>query len=129
MWQEYGSEWTDDGNPGGDWQVGKACSRRFHNPEIPGALVTVYYYPGSYKSEDDDESETFELDVECQTEFMICKDIDDPGGTQEWCTYTYNKDVYDNAFDSVEKAEAAALSALRRFDPVRDIHWDGKPFG
>jgi hypothetical protein len=44
-WVQHGEIWSDDGEPGGDVQVGKAASIRFVDPDFPGRRVTVYAYP------------------------------------------------------------------------------------
>lgn len=124
----------DDGQPGGDVQVGNACSIRLENQELDEEvgggrvhLVTVYVYPeGSERPETPGEVDPTSLSLVMQTEFMVCTDRDDPGGSEVWSDYQY--DTLDTrAFRSVVDAECVAQDFLRAFDPVRDIHWSGGP--
>jgi hypothetical protein len=125
---------TDDGQPGGDVQVGKACSIRLENRELDAEkggghihLVTVYVYPeGSERPETPGEVDPTSLSLVMQTEFMVCTDRDDPGSSEVWADLQY--DILDTrAFRSIAEAGNVALGVLARFDPERDIHWDGGP--
>lgn len=109
-WERYGEIWDDDGQHT-DEQVGNAASARFVNPDLPGRLITVHAFPHapeilnadcphtpvlleSYGNgvgrfapmPDEHDGCTHDLDslgVQAFTEFMICADVDDPGGTGE----------------------------------------------
>lgn len=124
----------DDGQLGGDTQVGKACSIRLENRELDEEvgggrvhLVTVHVYPeGSERLETPGEVDPTSLSLVMQTEFMVCTDRDDPGSSEVWSDLQY--DTLDTrTFRSIAEAENAALGVLARFDPERDIHWDGEP--
>lgn len=172
-WILYGSVAEDDGEPGGDEQIGKAPSIRFRHMDIPGVLVTVHVYPTAPELRAADQPEctheepagwkckngwddlhkpdgrsacvcwlpaahmrcSYDMDsvgLTMQTEFMICRDINDPGSTEEWCDYQYEEldaaPFTGTEEEIVAKANAAALKRVRMFNGERDIHWDGKPF-
>lgn len=67
-----------------------------------------------------------------QTEFMICSDIKDPGGTEEWCDYRYaeldTRPYTGTVEEIIAAAETDALKVVRLFNADRDIAWDGQPF-
>jgi|SRR5688572_14690364 len=117
-WARHGEIWADDGTHS-DEQAGNAASARFVNPELPGCLVTVYAYG--------EMAEPGEIGLLSLTEFMICRDVDEPGSTEEWSTYQYGE-LDHRPLTSVQDAETVALAWVRAFDANRDIHWDGKPF-
>lgn len=107
---------------GGDEQVGRAWDRRFRHPGKPGCLMTVYLY--GVKVDNDAVAAGFELGVQKQVEYMICRDIKDPGGTEVECGYQYeNLDDY-NTLNSVEAAETEAHDWLKKLD-AGDLSWDG----
>lgn len=124
-WQEQGELFEDAGDMGGDVQVGKAFNRRFINPDLPGRLVTVNVYP--IAGDGNNEPDLSEVDIECQVEYMICEDMDDPGGTEVWSDIKYDRDIDVLVSDSIEKAESAAKNYVKRFLPEH-IAWDGEPF-
>jgi len=67
-----------------------------------------------------------------QTEFMICSDIEDPGGTEEWCDYRYceldTRPYTGTVQEILAAAGADALKEVRLFNADQDIAWDGQPF-
>lgn len=124
----------DDGQPGGDVQVGNACSIRLENRELDQKseegrvhLVTVHVYPeGSERPEMPGEVDPTSLSLVMQTGFLVCTDREDPGGSEVWSDYQY--DALDTrAFRNVVDAECVAQDFLRAFDPERDICWNGGP--
>lgn len=143
-WVQYGDVQTDDGDYGGDIQIGKATHIRFTHRDLPGRLVTVMAYPvapeRSIETQEGTKT-TFHgykhdmgsVGIQVQTEFMICKNIDDPGGTEEWsdCQYEdldtrpYNRG---DDTDKIRAAEVDALTFIERFDANRSIAWDGERF-
>lgn len=125
MWIRSGEIWADDGNPGGDEQVGKAASIRFVNPDLPGRMVTIYAYP--HAPEGDDGHDLENLGVDTATEYMICRDLEDPGSTEEWSTYQYGTlDTAPLRADvSVAESVAYLWTSVRKGD---EIGWDGEPF-
>jgi hypothetical protein len=118
MWVQHGVIWPDDGTHS-DEQVGNAASVRFANPELPGRLLTVYAFG--------EMGESGEIDLKTMTEFMICRDLDDPGSTEEWCDYQY-EELDHRPLKGVADAQSVALGWVKSFDANRDIHWDGEPF-
>ena len=141
-WVLHGEPWTDDGEYS-PLQVGKAAHIRFRHASKPGRLLTVTAYPmapeveittrkGSVETFHGYEFDMSKLVVEAQTEFMICDDINDPGGTESWCDYrceALDADPYTGSDDEKTRAaEADALKYVRRFNGERDIDWDGERF-
>lgn len=143
-WVQYGDVNTDDGEYGGDIQVGKASHVRFTHTDMPGRLVTVYAYPTAPERSIETTEGTkttfhgykHDLDsvgIQVQTEFMVCDDIDDPGSTERWSDYRYQEldtrpYTRGDGDDRVKAAEVDALRWIERFDANRDIAWDGEPF-
>jgi hypothetical protein len=140
-WVLHEEPWTDDGEYS-PLQVGKAAHIRFRHTDKPGRLLTMSAYPMAPEVEvvtHKDTVETFhgykadmdKLAVEVHTEFMICDDIRDPGGTENWCDYRCKR--LNTAYsgidgEKVRAAEADALKFVRRFNGERDIDWDGERF-
>ncbi|AXH66453.1 hypothetical protein SEA_SATIS_304 [Streptomyces phage Satis] len=144
-WVQHGEIWTDDGDVGGDVQLGKAASVRFVNPAHPGARVTVYAYAhaperaiegriGSIEVHSGYAPDLDNLGVESQTWFEI--DDDAKGDADEWDpTWSEIQHQSLDTFISpggdderTKMAEAMALAWIRSFSPDRDIDWDGKRF-
>lgn len=138
----HGEPWTDNGDYS-PLQVGKAAHVRFRHLDKPGRLLTVTAYPmapevsittrkGSVETFHGYRFDMDQLAVETQTEFMICEDIGDPGGTESWSDYRYKtltvapRTGSDN--EKTRAAEADALAFIRRFNGERDIDWDGEQF-
>jgi hypothetical protein len=74
------------GDCGGDIQVSDSFTARWTAPLVDGtfALLTVAFYLA------EDDGRTF---VECQTEYLHCRDLQDPGGTEIFCDYDYTEVV------------------------------------
>jgi hypothetical protein len=144
-WTMHGQVWADDGDVGGDTQIGKAASVRFVNPDCPGARVTVYAYAsapersieakvGSIEVFMGYDADLGNLGIESQVWFEI--DDDAEGDADEWDP-TWSEIRYES-LDSyiapgpdekrVAVAEAAALAWVRAYDPKKFINWDGKRF-
>lgn len=101
------------GDVGGEEQVSEGYSVRFYPVVEPvdgrHALITVNLY-AAYGAEGRYSAET-------QTEYMICTDLDDVGGTEEWSDIVYEDSVYD--YPTVEEADAEA----KRLIEVEDADW------
>lgn len=123
-WVERGSM-LDAADAGGDDQVGRAWDRRFHHPDKPGCLLTVYLY--AVRVENDAVPAGFELGIQKQTEYMICGDTDEPGDTEVWSTYTYEVIDGYNTLGSVDAAEIEAHDWLKKLD-AGDLSWNGVRF-
>lgn len=141
-WMMHRAPWRDDGDYS-PLQVGKAAHIRFGHSDKSGRLLTASFYPMAPEVENRSQKgsvETFHgykfdmdrLGVEMQMEYMICEDVNDPGGTEIWCGYRYksfNVGTYGgNADEKVRAAEADALKFATRFNGERDIEWNGEPF-
>lgn len=98
-WQQDGSGVVDGGDIGGDIQAGNSYSIRYVRQDLPGSLITVTFYPVQY-----DGSEPGEWSIQRQTEWLVCEDPADPGGTEIWSDGDY-QDVACVDADSVEVAE------------------------
>lgn len=65
------------GDVGGDVQVGEAFGARWARRLDGGlwAVVTRSYYPAELHGA---------RYLECDTEYLVCTDLSDPGGTEQW---------------------------------------------
>ncbi len=106
------------GDVGGDAQVSESFSVRFHHRDRPGALVTYCYYAADVDLED-----LTTIYVERQTEYLVCTDPDDPGGTEVWSDSRYT--TLHRGFDTVQAATAAAKRAAEAH-LVCDESWSGR---
>lgn len=120
MWQLDGPPMADAGDIGGDNQIGRAFSARFVNLDLRGRIITVYAYPIG-------EGDRVTA-VESATEYLICRDPENPGGTEEWSDYRYQHLEMDmSVISSIEQAEWAAESWIRlRYGA--DFDWNGERF-
>ncbi|MFJ2778136.1 hypothetical protein [Kitasatospora sp. NPDC087315] len=128
----------DDDGTHGDEQRGPACSVRFTNPDLPGAVVTVYAYAHTPERENtvtEDGNEYAEygpdlgsLGVESLTEYATGWNPEDPDSQPEWTRQAYDS-LDTRPFNrNVDAATAAARTWIRSLDPERDFRWDGKEF-
>jgi hypothetical protein len=125
-WYEVeGGIFDDAGDQGGDVQVGRSFSKRFHNTKIPGVHVDAVAYPVA--GDGNSEPDLTDVGVQLCVEFMICTDLKDPGGTEKWCDYRYSNKADPLRYGSVKLAEAAARKVVENFT-LFDIDWDGEPF-
>jgi hypothetical protein len=94
------------GDVGGDVQVSESFSVRFHHRDRPEVMVTYCYYA------------TVEPDVpakivvERQTEYLVCTDPNDPGGSEIWSAYRWT--ALPGGFANVQAAADAANHAAQR---------------
>lgn len=146
------SKWIEDdkgliedaGDVGGDIQVGPAFERRFINPELEVylnpdsprlpmgvttdrhyALVTVQCY--ATKDEDDPSGE---YDVQERIEWLVCTDLDDPGGTEVWSDHKFEHGKLDGTVitGGLEEANREAKARVEAWAPEYIGDWDGIPF-
>jgi hypothetical protein len=121
-WGPDGTGVMEDGDDvGGDIQDGKSFSVRYVRPDLPGALITVTYYPVTQIAG--------EWGVERQVEFMVCDDPADPGGTEIW-----SETATDSVIDVVIYSQAAAEQSACEFaeaalDEAWQHGWGGQPGG
>jgi hypothetical protein len=116
--QQGGGGVLPGGDVGGDRQVSESFSVRFHHRTRPGVLVTYSYYAAV-----DEESPTT-ITVERETEYLVCSDPADPGGSEVWSAYRHA--TLPGGFASVQAAADAALrAALAHL--VCEEPWAGRP--
>lgn len=110
QWQRAEPLVGPGGDCGGDIQAGDAYNARWLQPRADGgtAMVTRSYYVA-----DNDEA-TY---LECQTEYLVCSDPDDPGGTEVWADYRYRELQDGPAQPNDDDAWLAALGAV---EPTTD---------
>jgi hypothetical protein len=132
---------TDAGDVGGDVQAGPAISRRFQKQLADGnwAVVTEYAFASLQDGEegkpvrpegapwggDELENSYRQYDVTNMTEFLVCRDPEDAGGTEVWSDYTYD---YPSAtgFNTETAATEWATGFIKRL--TTDLYpWDGEP--
>jgi hypothetical protein len=111
------------GDIGGDGQVTEAYEARWSHHLADGsvALVTRAFYVAGPHTADDPAAGPLRL--ECQTEYLICTNIADPGGTEVWSDYVYSEgpDGFDVSGGDAT-ARAAAQQASERGAPD-DYEW------
>lgn len=141
-WVETGSISYDDGDHLSELQIGPASSRRFTLDVGDGtyAVITASAYAiREYREVDDegrdtghrdsepsyDKYEVF-LDVEQQTEYIVCTDPDDPGSTELWSEYLYETPLYLAPRDEADAIQSSVNLTER--ECVEFYHyWNGKP--
>jgi hypothetical protein len=119
MWQPDGRGVLPGGDCGGDIQRGESFSVRYVRPDMPGSLITRTAYavencPG-------------EFTVQILTEWLVCTDPADPGGTEIWSDSERNYEgtpIYNRAWKAEDAASQAALGMLRE---AGSHDWDGQP--
>ncbi len=118
QWQPDGSGVRPGGDCGGVFQAGDSFSVRYVRPDIRGALITRTAYPLRCGSE---------YTVQVKTEWLICTDPADPGGTEVWSDESYD-DSGTGIYPSASAAEAAASQLAARLIGDAGTHdWDGQP--
>lgn len=118
-WTPDGTGVVDGGQVAGD-QIGLSYSVRYIRPDLPGSMITITWFvvqklPGHF-------------DIERETEWLVCRDPADPGGTEIWSDTEYD-DVPTLGFGTLAAAEAEArrhaedgLHTAAEYDT-----WDGEP--
>jgi hypothetical protein len=106
------------GDVGGDRQASESFSVRFHHRNHPGVLVTCCYYAAV-----DDENPA-PITVERETEYLVCTDPADPGGSEvrPACHYTTLPGSYSSIQAATDAANQAAQAHLTCEEP-----WAGRP--
>src|SRR5215469_15210780 len=79
VWLPDGTGTVCGGPVGGDAQVGESFSVRFRRADQPSAMITRTAYPAS-----GGRSCQGGFLVRIQTEWLVCRDVADPGGTELW---------------------------------------------
>lgn len=108
----------EHGDVGGDNQLSGAWGRRFLRDDTTGdgeyAMVTVTFYTESDPNDGD------RVLLTRQVEYMLCRDPQDPGGTEVWSDLRYDDIPVGGTPD-----ERTAQVACRSFDPAA-VTWDGE---
>ena len=122
-WQPDGTGiMSSGGYCGGDIQRGDSYSVRFCRPDLPSAMITCT----AYAAEDDRNPGEFFIQV--QTEWLLCTDPADPGGTETWSDITCDDDDA-RIFDTAGEAEQAARQrAVEELAGAESLEWDGEPW-
>lgn len=131
MWQEKDSV-MGGGDIGGDAQYGRAWSRRFVRPDVPGAILDVTVYPILHSDGDTCVPRTCTagvIELEQQIAYMTVNPSD---GEEVWSDYDYSRPLRGKSgdvlqFREVGSAEDAALAAVNQWS-AGQITWDGKEF-
>lgn len=124
-WLELGPMINDDGQMGGDTQIGAAPSRRFIHSVLPGRVVDMSAYPIRGDGSDPMPAEDAPIHVQVQFNYVICRDLSDPGGTEMWADVRYDEPVH-GPFRSLKAAERRARAIVVGFVPDPFL-WDGDP--
>jgi hypothetical protein len=118
-WQPDGTGIRPGGDAGGDIQAGNSFSVRYVRPDLPGSLITRTAYAV--------ENVPGEFTIQIQTEWLVCTDPRDPGGTEIWSDYAYD-DEGCPIWSSVGEAEDAAREGAAKMLGEAEMHdWDGQP--
>lgn len=128
-WKADGTGVYEDASDtiGGDIQATRSFSVRYINDgfpdgDPPGRVVTVYFYgvdPGLLNDEP-----TGKYHVECVEERIVCRDVTQPGDTEEWADMRYET-VPGPTHTSLEAAEKRARNVARRHQATW-LKWDGR---
>lgn len=119
-WLPDGTDTMCGGPVGGDAQVGESFSIRFRRADQPCAMITRTAYPASGTSSC---QEGFFVRV--QTEWLVCRDPADPGGTEIWSDCL--DDDKPGFYRTVTEAERAARQvAIALLHDDRPLAWDGR---
>jgi len=104
-WQRSEPTVAPAGDCGGDVQVSDAWSARWRHELSDGAtaLVTRAFYIASASPDGDGPHH-----LECQTEYLVCTDPAEPGGTEQWSDYVYERRGPATGDEDVRQAAADA---------------------
>jgi hypothetical protein len=108
------------GDVGGDIQAGESYAVRYRRPDQECAIITCTAFPAQSPTRPG------VFFVQVQTEWLVCADPRDPGGTEIWS----ESDTYDEAatYDSAAEAQAVARRvATSLLDDAASHDWDGLP--
>lgn len=131
-WRQVDPPVANGGDVGGDIQATDSYSVRFQPVQQPApglhALVTVYLYgalarPGMQRPSCAPPTGWW---VQQMTEYLVYRDPQDPGGSEEWSHYAY----YDHpeSYPDAESARKAAEGLARNVTPAICGGWGGQPW-
>ena len=121
-WAEIGTIDHNAGDVGGDLQAGPAHSRQFFlkREDDLYSVVTGYAFA-------DFNETTGAWDVCEMTEFIVCSDLEDIGGTEVDSNYTYEYPLY-LAVGNGEEANRAAEKCAEGMSAFIYEYWNGHLF-
>lgn len=128
-WVLDGSGVVAAGTVGGDAQVGEAWSVRYRAVGEPQdglhAILTLSWYADGGSAQVNGEQPE-EYGVTCCTEYLICEDPSDLGGTEEWSDLSYEEGYL--AYPTADEAEKQARLSAERAALAADsrLTWDGR---
>lgn len=126
-WRLDGTGIVDNGNVGGDIQAGPAWSVRYVRDDMPGSLITETVYAVDWKNATRPER-GHNYAYQIQTEFLVCTDPSDPGGTEVWSDVHYEDSYLDGYMLAEAKREAREVAKWLNTEAQAGVHgWDGKP--
>ena len=122
-WRSVYPATTHGSTPGGycGTQISDPWEVRWTRPVTDGgatvhAVVTRYYYTAATPGD----GTRRPTHVECQTEYLICTDQHDPGGTELWAASSYREVPDTRGNPTTDDAYRAALQA----QPPDAKEWD-----
>jgi hypothetical protein len=126
-WRRVGPRVASGGDVGGDYQASESYCARFHRPDRPGAVVTVYAYAEQIGDEVAGKPSRYRVAI--QKELMICEgvDVSDPDADIT-SAETWSESEYDSrpeTYRTPARAEAAARLCVEAYD-AGAIAWDGR---
>lgn len=119
QWLPDGTGVVPSGQVGGDDQVGESFSVRFSRADRPGALITRSAYPVTAVAGCEGQ-----FLVRVMTEWLVCSDPADPGGTELWSEQV-DHDKPDSYETAAEAEKAARETANRLLSDAGALTWDG----
>jgi hypothetical protein len=127
-WRESGTIMSG-GDCGGDIQAGDSFARRFVHTSLPGRVVDIAAYPIMGDGTTPDPPADAPIRLQWETHTTVCRDTEDPGGTEVWSDVEYSDlpEWAEGDYHSVGYAEKAAAALIITFDPDKFIGWDGSP--
>lgn len=125
-WEPAADDHMYDGDVGGDAQATRSFDRRYYHKELPGSLVTVYFYGVDLRIIDGEATHFHEpprYAVGIQHELTKCTDPANPGYSESWSDAVYEEDR-SRTFTDLDEVTAAARRAAEQYTAAR-IPWDG----
>ena len=117
-WQAEAAGVVPGGDTGGDLQAGESFSVRFRRSDRPFAVLTRTACP----CQDGRRGRFF---VQVQTEFLVCAEPFDPGGTEIWSDMSLTD--LPRAYRTASQAETAARDVAEEMLRDASLHvWDGR---
>jgi hypothetical protein len=117
----------DEGDIGGDIQMGAAWSRRFalRRPDGQWAMITDSFYAACRDGVNGPVTDESELYVQNQIEWLVCTDLRDPGSTETWSDYEYEDEERVYRMDELKRVDERARIRAARKD-VDSYSWNGE---